>query len=692
VRFLFRPWCVGTRAQRVSPRRRDDTFQSVLFVCLLVLPGLLDAQEPLSIPAPEEDSAVQAVRRGDYRRALAVIDERLRFIRQRDIRVYLLIQKGDIAATYLRDFPLALRAYDEIVALVRDPSHEDTHLARMYQAKLLCRQGDYDGAVHTYQTIVQHAKRGSIYRERAEEAILRIRDALKRIEAYRREAATAAGAAWAQIVFKTAQLYEEMDSPDAAIREYESIVRRDPSGELAPEAQFRIGRTYAQLKATRLALDAYRKAADHFPASRFDAEAVFQMGRLYLAEGDAPNALGAFDRILADYPTFWKSAAVYYWRAVALEQQGRVEEAAEAYRVFLNVLRLPGVQISMGDIGRYDENPNRLRASVEQGIERLLSERPAQLLARAQAATAHERHAEALALLRTLVLRYPDTPAGKEGTKLLPRCAALAEVAANLELADETQDPIVRARARYRAAELYESVVKDYAEAIRLYEEVANRADSGEMWRAKALYRIGAVRVVFLDDVTKGMAAFSQLVHMAPASPEAAKAYFQMGDIYRQAGNQDDDAIRAFLAAAKYAQFTTYLGDGYEDSTADAAAFRIARVLLENQRRPSDAVAALENFLQTRVSSPRTAAGWLYMSRALEDVADLSRAMDAVIKARTLVAASPVQAQWISLEFPEFADRDRTALIEWMDRRLEALRARTARGSATTQRDTASSR
>jgi tetratricopeptide (TPR) repeat protein len=670
------------RLSTSSPRAASESSIAVVVwtLGLLLLTHAVLAQESWMFEKPEDNPVFEAVRRGDYRGAVSVIDRKLRFAHGEE-RVVLLFQKGDILQTYLDDMATAMRTYEDIARLAKDS--DDAHLARIYQARIQARLGNYAEAIAYYRRVAENADEASIYRKTALDAIERTRRAMTEIDAYRQQVAgTTNPYVWTQATFRIASLFDEIGNPTAAIREYEALIRRDRSSELAPEAQFRIGKIHARLRDIAAAMNAYRQVITTFPASRFDAEALFQMGHLQLAEGDPKSALASFDRLLDNHPTFWKSSAAVYMRAVCLERLHRIEDAIDAYRLFINVALMNGQPVAMGDIGRREEEAATLQADLEARIKSLQERLPAMLLAQAKAAMDDKRYADALASLRTLLARYRTTPEGNEGAKLLDRCEAMSEVQSSLEIAQRADDPVSRARARYHAATLYETELRDYDTAITLYQQVAGTTGNVDAWKAQALYRIGAVYVVNLNNIPRGLAAFRRLVHAVPDSNETAKAFYQIGEIYRRDEKSLDDAIVAFESALRAPQLSIYLGDGCEDSTADAAAFRVARVRFENQDEPQKALEALDAFFRTRPNSPRRAAAYLYMSRIYETLNQRERAIDALLRAKSTAESSPVNVQWIRYEFPELSGMTRQAMLEWMDKRLDAVQGRAAKSAS----------
>ncbi|MBM3215141.1 tetratricopeptide repeat protein [Candidatus Poribacteria bacterium] len=655
----------------------------LLAACVLLPLQLSYGQSSWSSISPESDPVVQHVRAGDYARAMSAIEQRLRFARGED-RIVLLFQQGDIAESYQRDTAAAVRAYNEIVRVAAGT--DDADLARVYLARIHARQGDYDHAIDVYTEIVESAPEGSRYRKSAMDAIGRLRRASEEIAAYRRQAAkTTDPIVWAQATFNVATLYDDAGTPDAAVREFAALVRQRPESELAPEAQYRIGQILARQRNTQGALEAYQRVVTQFRASRFDAEALFQTGHLYLNMPDNAAALSAFDRVLTEYPSFWKTSATIYLRAVALERLGRVDDAADAFRLFLNLALLSGERIAMGDIARREDEAAGLQAEIETKLRQIAEGTPARLLNEARSLTAQRKHSEALSTLNRLITDHRSSPEANEALSLVRQYRARSEIQRVLLVADRAEDAPTQARARFQAAGLYERELQDYDAAINLYLLVANSDDSGSTWDAIALYRAGALYVANQGNTSRGLSTFQRLVQLVPSSHESARAYYQIGEILSAEHRNVDGAIAAFQRAIQMPQLSVYLTDGCEDSTADAAAFRVARVLFETRGNAAQSSQAMLNFIRERQRSPRIAAAWLYLSRVYEEIGQRERAIDALLHAKSSADESAVNAQWVRYEFPELGSKNRDELLAWMDRRLDTLQQRKPQSAAATR-------
>ncbi len=612
-------------------------------------------------------------RAGSYRQDLADIEYQLRFERDRDSRINLLYQRGDLA-TKLAKYQDALDAYDAIVALAPNPDDVDAMQARFYQAEVYGQWGKYAEAIRAYEGIARRpAAAGGQYAKTAAGRISRIR----RLDSYAaRLGAEDGSAARARIIFEAADLYEKINDTGAAVAEYERFMREHPSHELAPEAQYHIGQAYARKGMNAEAVRAMQTVVDTYPASRFDSIALFQLGRLHLAQDRPGEALKAFDRILDERPAFFKRSEVYYLRAQSLEEMGRADDAIGAYALFLRGVLEAGQSVSMTDIG-YASDTTALRAAVQAKMAALKADTPTALLASAKRDGIDGDYRSAVAALRHLTEKHGEAPEAAEAVALLPEYETRAHIQWYLEEASKAADTTTQARARVNAARLLDETLQDYENAIVLYRRVAEMTPRPEPWAGRALLRLGVLYLSRLGDERRGLAALESLVEHTPDGQDAADAYFRMGEVYR-AKKSPSEAIRAFQLALQVSSRSVVLGDGQVDSTADLAAFRIARVMFEDQAECLDCVEALRDFVRNREQSPRLAAAWLYLSRVYEELGDLDNATDATRMALAHVESNPIQARWVRYEFPEFSDSPVDVLLAWMRDRAGDLETRGA--------------
>ena len=644
-----------------------SVFCGVVAVASLLFSGTVFGAADLGGVLPTVDHVLNA---GSYRTDLSDIDYELRFERDADRRINLFYQKGDLA-TKLGEFRDALGAYDSIIALAADPASVDALQARFYQAEVYGQWGKYSDAIQAYEDIARQAGNGDQYAKTATGRI----ESIRRLESYPdRIAAVTDLETRARMTFDAADLYERINDTEAAVAEYERFIGEHPTHEFAPEAQYRIGQAYARKGMHADAVKAMRSVVDTYPASRFDSIALFQLGRLYFAQERPGDALEAFDRILDERPAFFKRSEVYYLRARCLERLGRADDAIAAYGLFLRGVLEAGVTVSMQDIG-YPSDREALRASVHEKMAALTADTPAALLATANSRAKTGDYREAVASLRSLIEKHGEAPQAAEAVALLPEYETRSHIEWYLAEAGKAADDTIRARAQLNAARLLDETLQDHTNAIVLYRRVAEMEPPVEPWAGRALYRLGVLYLSHLGDEGRGLAALQSLVDKSPDGQAAADAYFRMGEVYR-AKKSSAEAIRAFQLASQVSSRVVALGDGQEDSTADLAAFRIARVMFEDQDECLDCVDALRDFVRTRERSPRLAAAWLYLSRVYEELGDLSNATDATRMALVHAEGNAVQARWVRYEFPEFADSKLDTLLDWIRDRAADLEAR----------------
>ncbi|MFT7465591.1 MAG: tetratricopeptide (TPR) repeat protein, partial [Pseudohongiellaceae bacterium] len=112
-----------------------------------------------------------------------------------------------------------------------------------------------------------------------------------------------------------------LDRPTAALAAYESV----GTGPYADGALRGAGFAHVQLNDQRSAAHSFEQLVERFPSSPFASEAMFQLGVQRLALNDGEGALDALSSAVVV-----ETAEIYYWRARALTQLGRSDEALTA--------------------------------------------------------------------------------------------------------------------------------------------------------------------------------------------------------------------------------------------------------------------------------------------------------------------------------------------------------------------------
>ena len=144
-------------------------------------------------------------------------------------------------------------------------------------------------------------------------------------------------------------------------------------------------------------------------------------------------------------------------------------------------------------------------------------------------------------------------------------------------------------------------------------------------------------------------------------------AHFQLGEMYRSL-DQYDEAVKAYRTTIAYPKQTQHLAQGYKDSFADQAQFRIGHVHYENQRYDT-AFATFQEFITNRPYSPRLAAAYAFLGDISHKRGDSKAALTAYDNAIRLLEGSPIQARMMIDEAYElgFQDSTPTAVIQHLN-------------------------
>lgn len=80
-----------------------------------------------------------------------------------------------------------------------------------------------------------------------------------------------------------------------------------------------------------LAVQGFRSYLDYFPKSGQAADAQLYIGEAYFQDKKDAEAVAAYERVIANYPTSPSTPQAYYKRGVALERLGEIEKAKQSY-------------------------------------------------------------------------------------------------------------------------------------------------------------------------------------------------------------------------------------------------------------------------------------------------------------------------------------------------------------------------
>ncbi len=575
---------------------------------------------------------------------------------------------GDIYYAHTHQYPQALKIYDKIIQLdSKGATPEDLFLGYIKKGDVYCRMGRYEEAIQTYQTLADQFPPTHLAHKTGLRKIHSIQTALDDLQEQQRVINTHEATPLAtEAKFHIAELYRspyQLNQPGKAIIVYEEILQQPMDTKLASEAQWRIGNLRDKvLNQSDLAIESYQKVVDNFGhVSLFAAEALFQIGRIHQEQGQYATAVQAFEQLPQKHPDFWKMHAVFYWSGLCYEEMRDYRGAIDAFKTFLSVY-LPNLDpIYFGAIGKYDQDPARVEMELKAKIQQLELDYPRVAWDRIKDLLAANNYIDALPLTRQYIIDMPDSEHAQQARSQL-RSIELHATIQGLQSTSGALTPY----ALYRVGKVYERELKDYEGAIAAYRQVIE-AHSQSLWAAEAVYRTGVIYAAHLNDAEKAIESYQTLIADYPSSSHTMMAHFQLGEMYR-ALDQYDAAVKAYQTTIAYPKQTHYLAQGYRDSFADQALFRIGRVHYENQRFDT-AFTIFQEFIASQPYSPRLAAAYAFLGDISHKRGDSQNALNAYDNAMRLLEGSPIQSEMMLDEAHElgFQDTTRVGVIEHLD-------------------------
>lgn len=575
---------------------------------------------------------------------------------------------GDIYYAHTHQYPQALKIYDKIIQLdSKGATPEDLFLGYIKKGDVYCRMGRYEEAIQTYQTLADQFPPTHLAHKTGLRKIHSIQTALDDLQEQQRVINTHEATPLAtEAKFHVAELYRspyQLNQPEKAITIYEEILQQPMDTKLASEAQWRIGNLRDKvLNQPDLAIESYQKVVDNFGhVSLFAAEALFQIGRIHQEQGQYATAVQAFEQLPQKHPDFWKMHAVFYWSGLCYEEMRDYRGAIDAFKTFLSVY-LPNLDpIYFGAIGKYDQDPARVEMELKAKIQQLELDYPRVAWNRIKDLLAANNYIDALPLTRQYIIDMPDSEHAQQARSQL-RSIELHATIQGLQSTSGALTPY----ALYRVGKVYERELKDYEGAIAAYRQVIE-AHSQSLWAAEAVYRTGVIYAAHLNDAEKAIESYQTLIADYPSSSHTMMAHFQLGEMYR-ALDQYDAAVKAYQTTIAYPKQTHYLAQGYRDSFADQALFRIGRVHYENQRFDT-AFTIFQEFIASQPYSPRLAAAYAFLGDISHKRGDSKNALNAYDNAMRLLEGSPIQSEMMLDEAHElgFQETTRAGVIEHLD-------------------------
>ena len=586
-------------------------------------------------------------------------------------------QLGEIHYNYTREYPKALNAYSRVIQLKAEtPTAADVFLAHIKKGDVYCRMGQFDDAIRTYHALLNQFPSTHFAHETCSQKIRNIQTALETLEAQRQVARTYVGTSSAvEAQFQIAEIYRrhyQLNQPEQAIVQYNIILNEHPHAKNAPEAQWRIGNLWhVVLNDPESAITAYRKVPLNYPTSNFAADALYQIARIHEKKGQFQQAASILEALIDKYPDFWNTHSAFYWLGVCHENSKDYRRALQAYRTFLHVY-LPSLEPAyFGQIGRHNQSHAQIETALRTKIDLLETESPRVEWDKITQLISLSHHDKALHLVQQLIADAPQSEYAKKAQSQLNTIASFASIQKLQHRISESSESAAIAQGRFRIATIYERGLQDYHQAIAIYRHLIDDYPNSP-WAAEASYRIGLIYLEHLDDTEMAIQSHQGLIEKYPSSSHTMMATFQLGEIYRTL-NRYDEALQAYQTTITYPERNSYLAEGYKDSFADRARFRIGRVHYEDGRY-NDARMTFQEFTNSRPQSPRLAAAYVYFALMNQEREDWPRAAQAYNRAINLIDNSHIQAEMVVKEVPRlgFQSTERTGVL----RRLEELHKR----------------
>ena len=605
----------------------------------------------LSTGYAQLDEVTSLLDQQHYTEAAAKLEKLAKSSKDIETRSRCYYQLGEIYYNYTQQYPEALKAYKKILGMRADglPIAE-IFLSYIKIGDVYSRMGEYDKAINSFRTLVGTAPEIHFVYKIGLRRIRDIRTALKNLQMQKEIVRTYKGTPLEAVAqFQIAELYRmhnQLNQPERAIKTYQELLEKHPTDKLAAEAQWRIAHLrHTVLHQLPLAIDAYEKVADNFPTSNFAAEALFHIANLHREAKKYENALTVYDSIAEKYPNFWNMHAVFYWSGICYEETQNYSEALNAFKILLNVY-LPTLDpVYLGQIAMYDKSVAEVGELLRNKIDKLTQRIPKQEFERLEKAVEHGNYDEASKIARNLIATVPNSQFAKRAAAQLRSIEHHAAIQNLLvQIKSGGINAAEKIRTQLQIATIYERNLMDYSKAVDAYRKIGQEHPKSP-YAAEARYRIGIINADILKKPNSALQSFNIVIEQHPNTLQAMMATFQVGEIYRKL-QRFDEALQAYQTTVSYPERELYLSDGYKDSYADRAQFRIGRVHFEDQRY-TDARFAFEEFIKNRPGSPRFAAAHIYLAVMHQESGKKDAAAAYYGKAEKILANNPVQIQMV---------------------------------------------
>jgi cellulose synthase operon protein C len=335
----------------------------------------------------------------------------------------------------------------------------------------------------------------------------------------------------------------ERGSWEAALEKYQQFVTANPQSTQLPDALWQAGECCYALDRHDQALGYYLRLTEQFPEAEQSLHGWYRQGDIQLRQGKLAEAAEAFRVMLTKGPKSPLASGAAYWLGEALYRQGKTTEAVAAYEQCLALQPDPNyaayanysiglLKVRAGDL---EGGKARLQAVLDEHSGHELAPEVTYLLG--EASLLGKDYEGARQLYQKVVDAYPKSRSALLAKSGLGRVlSAAGEYAEALPIFEEVArgpDPEAAHEAAMRAADcLY--VLGRYAEAASAYGAVADdpanpQASLGRFWAAMALER--------QPDKPAAVQAFTQFVTAQPQHERAVEAYLHLGTLQAESGD-----------------------------------------------------------------------------------------------------------------------------------------------------------
>lgn len=604
-----------------------------------------------------------------YQEAINLLNESLNQKLEVEEKVEILYKISFIYSEYLRDYEKALNEYNKAINIAKEyvSSYPDLTnyiiLGYMSIANTYRRMGNYDEAIKMYRKVESEYPKTD-YAKIARKNASSIESALNDIQLYEQIINDYPDTHFAAVYrLEIAELYaspQALNTPERAIKEYRKLIEQYPDSEIGAEALLRIGNIYSRILSDPVrAVSAYQKIIEgRFSATKLGAEAAFGMGMVfYNSLRNYSKASEVFKLILTEYPTYRKYPAVLYWLGMCYEQVKDYDKAIETFVLLYQTC--PDKDTTwLADIGKFGDKD--IKKEIKAKIDNLKTMASSAYWAQIEQALSKDDYIKALSLCKELIVKYPESEYAEKSKQKLDEINYMAEIQACKKRIRRKE--VSAPSAQFRIAEIYETNIQDYQQAIREYQKLYQRyADTD--WGAEALYRIGCIYALIgldptsqmnksdiaLPDYERAIETFRKIVKEYPDTITASEAQYQIGEIYYNHLKAYEQAVNEYETFLnKYPRRNYHIGDGYKDSLADEAQFKVGKIYYENLKDYEKALQVFEKIAKSE--SCRKAAAYSYIADIQEKRNNIKGALSSLQQIIRLISDSDIQAEFFLMD------------------------------------------